>query len=184
MRHYVTIREIGGNMKQHPIHKRYSADEYGNIYGVRKHILKQSIHHTGYGVVSIEGKQHRAHRFIMECFGYTLSKLQVNHKNGDKLDNRLSNLEVVTASDNTQHAYANGLAIGGSGEDNSMSKLTNDKCRCLIRDIKYGLTNDELGKKYNLHPRYVSLIRHKRRWKKLWQEIEGSETIPQGSTLK
>ncbi|MBD5020812.1 HNH endonuclease, partial [Xanthomonas citri pv. citri] len=29
----------------------------------------------------------------------------------------------------------------------------------------------------SLHPRYVSLIRHKRRWKTLWDRIERSTTI-------
>lgn len=33
-----------------------------------------------------------------------------------------------------------------------------------------------ISKKTN-KPRYVSLIRHKRRWKSLWQQVEGSTTI-------
>lgn len=34
---------------------------------------------------------------------------QVNHKDGNKLNNSISNLEWVTNSDNTQHGYNNGL---------------------------------------------------------------------------
>ena len=70
-----------------------------------------------YGYMNVvlckNGVQHnrRVHRFVAEAFleqpdGETW---QVNHKNGDKNDNRLDNLEFVSPSDNMRHAYANGL---------------------------------------------------------------------------
>lgn len=57
-----------------------------------------------------KGKVKLEHRLIAEReFGPIPSKMVVNHKNGDRSDNRLENLEVVTQSQNCQHAWDTGL---------------------------------------------------------------------------
>ena len=52
----------------------------------------------------------KVHRLVLETFSPTLdTTLEVNHLNGDKHDNRITNLEWVTKSQNMKHSYETGL---------------------------------------------------------------------------
>lgn len=155
---------------------KYEANVRGEVYRNGK-LCKQFLHHTGYLCVSIRNKKWNVHRFVWVFHNGDVPKGHcINHINGDKTDNRLENLECVTYAENTQHAYQTGLMKGAVGEDNSMSKLTNEQAFQLFQELPTK-TNTEISQMFNLHPRYVSLIRHKRRWKALWMQYEGSETM-------
>lgn len=155
---------------------KYEANVRGEIFRNGK-LCKQFLHHTGYLCVSIRNKQWRVHRFVWVFFNGDIPQDKcINHKDGDKTNNSLDNLECVTYKENTQHAYKAGLMKIQSGEENSMAKLDNKNAVELFKLLPYK-SNTEISQMFNLHPRYVSLIRHKRRWKKLWEEYEGSETM-------
>ncbi len=91
--------------------------EEENIYSAAKGRLVKLhkwIDNVGYYMVAFRrnGKKHyvRVHRIIAETLVPNPNNLpQVNHKDGDKLNNRLDNLEWVSNADNTQHGYNNGL---------------------------------------------------------------------------
>jgi len=68
----------------------------------------------GYYDIKIDNKHHKIHRLVAGHFVDNPHKKPfVNHKNGDKLDNRAENLEWVTNKENIIHAYENGLIKKG-----------------------------------------------------------------------
>lgn len=81
----------------------YSASDEGHILNTSTgKILKQVRRKNGYGVVIIGGVQCYAHRLILWAFTGYLGE-EANHINRNKLDNRLSNLEWTTHSENLNH---------------------------------------------------------------------------------
>ena len=160
-------------MKSHPTYSQYSANELGEIYGPRGKI-KPILHHTGYNVITVARKQFRWHRFVWECFNGIIEdkKLVINHIDGNKENNSLSNIELVSQSRNCFHAFENELRKGISGESHALSKITEAEAIEMIRLMKDGYTNKRLAELYPLHPQYISLIRHKRRWKTLWAKLD------------
>ena len=82
-------------------------------------MLAQVPHWKGYFHVSIrtpgeEGKAAQVHRLVAAAFMPKPSPAhQVNHKDGDKHNNNIENLEWVTQRENTKHAYENGLCPRG-----------------------------------------------------------------------
>ena len=73
-------------------------------------ILKSYKTPHGYLRIQIQGKNYQVHRLVASSFIINeFSYPEVNHKNGVKHDNRHSNLEWCTASQNQLHAYDIGL---------------------------------------------------------------------------
>ena len=113
-------------MKEHPIHKGYYLSEDGELYSAWKkvsdgyksitsqivegHRQKRhpSINNGGYLCLTIAGrKNYKVHRLVAETYIPNPDNLpQVNHKNGDRTDNRVENLEWVTSQQNNEHAMA------------------------------------------------------------------------------
>ena len=93
----------------------YTIDETGNVFSIRKNkYLKQTINRNGYCKVTLQKEKYRkmfsVHRLVAQAYLKNYSNtLQVNHINGIKTDNRVENLEMVTAKENMQKAVEIGL---------------------------------------------------------------------------
>lgn len=126
---YVYTNDI--EVKEIPNYSRYMVDENGRIFRKKDlALLKYSLNAWGYfdtKLVDDNGirKNVRVHRIVCYAFyGFQESDIQVNHIDGNKVNNRIENLEWTTASENLKHAYKNNLRESLIGNKNNRSKLT------------------------------------------------------------
>lgn len=89
----------------------YEVSDCGDIRNKRTNlILKHHLDQDGYPRLEIQDKGRRKKanisRLVLSAFlGYDITKPQCNHINGDRADNRLCNLEWVTAKENIAHSW-------------------------------------------------------------------------------
>jgi hypothetical protein len=91
-------------------------------------ILKLWLSPTGYLVINLHKngkmKYFTVHRLVLKNFvSNPLNKLEINHKDGNKQNNNLNNLEWATSSENHKHAFKLNL-MDNKGEQNPQHKLT------------------------------------------------------------
>ena len=155
-----------------PKHSNYMVSETGEIYSLKTNrILKKQITKRGYYEVKLsekgKTKTHLLHRLVALCF-FGKSTLTVNHKDSNKLNNHLINLEYCTQTENMKHAFENELME--SGIDRYNSKLN-------IKDIFYILNQKgkkstmAIGKEVGVDQSTIVRIQNGKRYKreyKLW----------------
>lgn len=136
----------------------YEISNLGRIRNARtKRILKQNSNYKGYNLyVGTLGSKKRVkgiviHRAVAETFiPNPENKPQVNHIDGNKGNNCVSNLEWVTAKENMSHAIKTGLQ-NNSGEHNGNAKLTQQQVE-EIRKIRKekNISYRKLAEKYKV----------------------------------
>lgn len=106
----------------------------------------------------------QAHRLVWQHFvGDIPEGMVINHKNGLKNDNRPANLEVVSCSENTKHAYRVGLK-DQHGERNPFAKLSDHDVGAIRAAYAAGgVTMAELGRRFGCAFQHISRIVHGQR---------------------
>ena len=69
-------------------------------------------------------------------------------------------------------------------DKNPMSKINYSDFLKIVEMLKNNCTNSEIGEKFSIHSRYVSLIRHKKRYSNWWDTIEYIENNSPGRSKK
>lgn len=109
--------------------------------------LQPTKSNSGYYYVTLYNEgvpiKYYVHRLVAEHFLEPSNLTKVNHKDCNKLNNNLSNLEWCSTSQNTQHAYDNCLIIKQKVSDN-----INTKDLYLL--YKSGKTMLEVSKEFNI----------------------------------
>lgn len=93
-------------------HPDYEVNNLGDVRNKKTNrILKPQLNRTdGYYRVALNGKCYYVHRLVADAFfDGDHDKIDVNHIDGNRLNNKLSNLEWCTRKENIRHAYINGL---------------------------------------------------------------------------
>lgn len=124
--------------------------------------VKPQLNGKGYLRVKIAGKLRFVHRLVAEKYVPNPNKFQqVNHKDGDKYNNRADNLEWVSNAQNRKHAIEKGLHV--HGEKCPWAKLTKADV-LFIREHPDAKTSD-LSKMFGVAHSTIRCVRANRSWK-------------------
>lgn len=153
-------------------YENYIINTEGHIFNfrdkLRRRLKAQKLNHGYYGI-TLENTNGRkmflVHRLVAFAFcdGYT-EGLVVNHKNGNKLDNRANNLEWVTLSENSVNARETGLWKIQRGNEYKHAKLTESEVISIRKLSQSGVSNKELAVMFNMERSSISRIVNYKSW--------------------
>lgn len=138
--------------------KRISTNRISNIIIDSRGYSKKAITLNG------ETRQYAVHRLVAETFiENPLNKSEVNHIDGNKLNNCVENLEWVTRSENMKHAHENKLQHYSGYiqylQRNKVGKFSEEDIENIFKLNKEGISNRKIAEKYNVsHTTIGSLI--------------------------
>lgn len=126
--------------------------------------------------------------FLIYGTGFSVDKPLINHKDGNKSNNHIDNLEAVNNRDNVQHAHDNGLVpewpkekrIEANkkirGVNNTLSFLSEDDVARIINLSKTTtLSHKKISEQFGVDRSVVTKILNKKKYKDVWEKIENNE---------
>lgn len=148
--------------------KRYMILSSGVIFNEKMNMMATQKSNSGYELVhlSLDGKRkaYTMHRLVAMTFLPNPNSLPyINHKDGDKFNNDVNNLEWVTAEENCKHAHVTGLLVR-KGVKNSMAKLKDEDIPAIRVLIKRGVLLKDIAKIFGVHYTVISVIKSGKTW--------------------
>lgn len=155
--------------------KNYFVTDTGDVYRGHKK-LKMMDTGTGYRRVSIgyedgERKEHLVHRLVAIAFiPNPENKPVVNHKDCDKTNNNVDNLEWVTYRENTLHAIENRRI--SYGFDTANSSYTEKQIRSVFEKLEEGWTLRDIEKYTGVSYSHILNLKSEHRHKEIAKEYK------------
>lgn len=165
-------------MRQIPNYPDYYLLDNGSIFSTRKsgklRKLKPTYGNTGYVYYTLHNENGYkvctinaiVKWTVFNCFSKS-HKIHINHKDGNKLNNHLDNMELVSIDENNRHALKNKLRIMPKGENNGRAKLTEKQVIEIKGLLNGGVKIVDITKRFNISQGVVSNIKAGRIWKHL-----------------
>jgi len=157
--------------KKVPGFEYYWCSEFGDIYSTYGNKIKKlSAPYDKYGylraTLCASDRRHdlKVHQVVAKTFiGEIPKNMVVNHKDGNRTNNRFENLEYCTPADNERHARR---VLGKRllGEKASRSKLSNKEVLMIRKLADKGMNQIEIAKKFNIGQVQVSRIVLRKNW--------------------
>lgn len=158
-------------MRQKAIFKNYVIQEGGRVLSKRRRYVLESylkpVIKQGYWAVKMrvdrKQKWETIHRLLSKAFIPNPDNLPfVNHKDGNKLNNELSNLEWCTHQENMRHASVTGLLVTKEG---NKKVVFNDSDIRLIREYaKQGRKHRVIGEDFGTTQDHIWRIVNRKIW--------------------
>lgn len=133
----------------------YEVFTNGDIKGPSGKLLKPRKNEDGYLIVTMGSSRIRrtskfVHRIVAELFLPNPKGLSdVDHKDGNRANPDISNLEWVTHEENVRRSQERGNHIGkATGEKNPRAKLTDEIVMKLREEYESGVSINTMTKKY------------------------------------
>ena len=149
--------------------EKYEVSTDGHIRNIKtKKVLNEFQGKDQYLRTQFDGKTRLIHRAVAKTFIPNPNNLpEVNHKNGDKSNNSVDNLEWCTRNENLRHAYIHGLRTA-KGINNARCKLNEDdvsyiKKHYIRGDKKYGAK--ALAQKFSVAHQTVCAVISGQNWR-------------------
>ena len=146
-----------------PSFPMYDASTLGRIRNREQgHLLQFWTNRYGYSQVLLsrdgQKKQITVHRVIAETFFGPANGLTVNHRDGDKLHNAISNLEYLTNAENIEHASINRFLRGPT------ERISESVAREICELLHSGVRSGEIAVRLGVTLEVVKKIRRRKTW--------------------
>ncbi len=146
----------------------YSIDTKGQVRNSQDYVLAWGSNGF-YPKIVLLDKGRRKDKYIHRLVALAFipnpeNKSQVNHIDGNRLNNNVENLEWVTPSENQKHSYANGLN-SRAGTNNGKAKLTEEDVKSIRFYFQYKIfTALELAKMCNVAEQTIRAVIDRKSW--------------------